>query len=129
MPLSKPSTATVPARASRPGPKPGTPKVPGSGGSRKGIPNKATREFKETVTRLLQDNAENVAKWLDQVAHGRPAVYDKDGKLLQPAIPADPDKALQRLGHLAEFAAPKLTRAEVTGEGGGPLNVTVHRLA
>lgn len=130
MPSSKSSTPTVPARASRPGPLPGTPKVPGSGGSRKGIPNKATREFKETVTKLLQDNAENVALWLDRVANGTPPVYAKDGKtVLVPGTPGDPDKALQRLGHLAEFAAPKLTRAEVTGEGGGPVQVTVNRLA
>lgn len=107
----KPENATVPSPAKKRGRKPGMPKTPGSGGSRKGVPNRATREFKETITRLLEDNADNIAVWLAQVAA------------------TDPDKALQRIGHLAEFAAPKLTRAEVTGDGGGPLQVVVNRLA
>lgn len=72
--------------------------LPKTGGRQPGTPNKVTREFRETVARLLEDNAENVAEWLEQVAA------------------TDPDKALQRLAQLAEFAAPKLSRAEVRAE-------------
>lgn len=73
------------------------------GGSRRGSPNKVTKEFRETVRQLLEDNAGNVAIWLAKVAE------------------TDPDKALDKLVRLAEFAAPKLSRAEVSAPGGGPL--------
>lgn len=92
--------------------------VPGSakkrqprGGSRKGIPNKATREFRETVRLLLESNADNVGVWLTQVAEG-----SEDVK-------ADPGKALDLLAKLAEFAAPKLNRVEHVGDGGGPVRI------
>lgn len=74
------------------------PNKPKTGGRKPGVPNKVTREFRETVTRLLEDNAENVAEWLSRVAAN------------------DPDKALQRLAQLAEYAAPKLSRSEVRAE-------------
>lgn len=81
------------------------------GGRKPGVPNKATTAFRETVTRLLEDNAENVARWLEQVAAD------------------DPDKALQRLAQLAEYAAPKLSRtelkAEVENKGGPTINLTL----
>lgn len=78
-------------------------------GRPKGIPNKATTEFRETVNQLLQRNSENVAEWLDQVATGSHG-----------GMP-DPGKALDLLAKLAEFAAPKLNRTEVTGKDGGPV--------
>ena len=37
----------------------GTPKT---GGRTAGTPNKATREFRETINKLLEGNADNVAK-------------------------------------------------------------------
>ena len=37
-------------------------------GRPKGIPNKVTTEFRETVRKLLDDNADNVGRWLQQVA-------------------------------------------------------------
>ena len=87
------------------------PNKPKTGGRKPGVPNKVTREFRETVTRLLEDNAENVARWLEKVAAD------------------DPDKALQRLAQLAEFAAPKLSRSEVKAEvenkGGPVINLTL----
>lgn len=90
----------------------------GNPGKPKGAVNKTTREFRETVTKLLSDNADNVAAWLDEVATGG---GDKDK--------ADPAKALDLLAKLAEFAAPKLGRTEVTGADGGPLVVQVVRFA
>jgi len=82
-----------------------------TGGRRPGSPNKATKEFRDTVTKLLSDNAENVAKWLDQVATGN-----------GDPTKADPAKALDLLSKLAEYAAPKLNRTEHTGEGGGAID-------
>jgi len=98
------------------------------GGRPKGVRNKATREFRETVQRLLEDNADNVALWLRQVAEGVPAVLRADGTVLHAARPPSPEVALLRLAALAEFAAPRLSRAEVTGEAGGPLTIVVQRL-
>lgn len=86
-------------------------------GRPKGVPNKVTTEFRETVRKLLDDNAENVGTWITQVANGCGDVK------------ADPAKALDLLAKLAEFAAPKLGRVEHVGEGGGPvLNEIVIRM-
>ena len=80
-----------------------------TGGRVKGTPNKVNREFRETVRKLLDDNADNVGTWITQVAQGH-------GK-----NKADPARALDLLAKLAEFAAPKLGRVEHVGEGGGPV--------
>lgn len=82
-------------------------------GRPKGVPNKATTAFRETVQQLLDRNSENVAIWLDQVATG------SHGK--EPA----PEKALDLLAKLAEYAAPKLSRTEVTGQDGGPVKTVI----
>jgi hypothetical protein len=71
-------------------------------GRPKGVPNKATAEFKEAVTRLLDYAAPEMVGWLSRVAE------------------ENPEKALDLTAKLAEYAAPKLARTEVTGEGGGP---------
>ena len=77
-----------------------------TGGRTVGTPNKATKEFRDTVTKVLELNAENVAIWLKQVAdgHGESA--------------PDPAKAIDLLTKLAEYAAPKLARTEHTGQDG-----------
>lgn len=85
-------------------------------GRPKGVPNKATTEFRQTVTQLLEKNADNVSIWLDQVATGG-----------ENPEKADPAKALDLLAKLAEFAAPKLNRTEVTGKDGGPME-TINRI-
>lgn len=91
-----------PTGAAALGPGPGRPK---------GSQNKVTREFRETVRKLLEDNSENVGRWLTLVAEGDGSEHVKP----------DPGKALDLLAKLAEFAAPKLARHEHTGEGGGAI--------
>lgn len=76
--------------------------------------NKRTSEFKAVVTDLLDQNKENVCKWLNLVANG-------DGADLKP----DPGKALDLMGRLAEYAYPKLARTEVTGPEGGPQELKI----
>jgi hypothetical protein len=83
-----------------------------TGGRTKGTPNKVNREFRETVRKLLDDNAKNVGVWITQVAEGH-----GENK-------ADPAKALDLLAKLAEFAAPKLGRVEHTGPDDGPIQIT-----
>jgi hypothetical protein len=98
-------------------------------GRKKGTPNKVTQDFRETVQALLDENRENIAKWLAIVAQGSPAVFDRKGNIVRQEKVGDPSTALLRLSYLAEFAAPKLNRTEVTGDGGGPLTVVVNTLA
>jgi hypothetical protein len=78
-------------------------------GKARGTTNRVTREFRATIQTLLESNSDNVSLWLADVA----------GK--------DPSKALEHIARLAEYAAPKLTRAEVSGPNGGdvPLSVTI----
>lgn len=79
---------------------PGSPKY---GGRTKGTPNKCTAEFREVITRLLEDNSGNFGVWLTQVAA------------------EDPGKALDLVSKLAEYAAPKLARTEHTGDKNSPV--------
>lgn len=76
-------------------------------GRQKGVPNKATTAFRETIQRLLESNSENVSLWLKQVAA------------------EDPAKALDLVSKLAEYASPKLARTEVSGTDGQPLQIQV----
>jgi hypothetical protein len=71
-----------------------------------GSPNKANTEFRDTVRRLLEDNAENVGRWLTLVAEG-------DGT---DRVKPDPGRALDLMAKLAEYAAPKLNRTEIEGK-------------
>jgi hypothetical protein len=88
--------------------------MPKTGGRQVGTPNKATVEFRQTITALLTDNAQNVARWLSLVAEG-------DGA----EVKADPAKALDLLAKLAEYAAPKLNRTEIAGDQANPL---IHKI-
>lgn len=86
------------------------------GGRVAGTPNKATKQFRDTVTALLDKNAANVDLWLQRVAEG-----------IGDAKP-DPGKALDLMAKLAEFAAPKLGRVEHVGDGGGPVIIQASTL-
>lgn len=79
-----------------------------------GSVNKATKTFRDTVSRLLEDNAENVSKWLLEVAEGS----------VEKELKADPKGALTLLAQMAEYATPKLNRTEMTGDGGGPVEIS-----
>lgn len=72
-------------------------------GRLKGVPNKATKEFRDIINALIVANAENVPRWLEQVAE------------------TEPGRALDLLSKLAEYAAPKLARTEHVGKESEPI--------
>lgn len=76
-----------------------------TGGRKQGSPNKVTTEFRAVITSLLEANAENYSVWLAEVSK------------------EDPAKALELVAKLAEYAAPKLARTELTGRDGGAIEV------
>ena len=84
-------------------------------GRPKGAVNRVTNEFRETVRCLLEDNSQNVSKWLELVAEGDP---ERD-------IRPDPYKALDMISKLAEYATPKLARTELTGSDNKPIEMKV----
>jgi len=46
------------------------------GGRAKGTRNRVMQEFRETVAQLLDDNRENIGKWLAQVADGTTQILE-----------------------------------------------------
>jgi len=98
--LQEQTNTTAPAKKKRPG-NPANLTQAGKGRP-KGVPNKISTTFRETITNLLQDNSANVGVWLARVSED------------------DPAKALDLLAKLAEYAAPKLSKVEQTSE----VNVT-----
>jgi len=91
-------------------------------GRRKGTPNKITERVRETIHAALDETSPDVVKWIRRLG--------KD----------DPKGALQVYAALAEFALPKLSRAEVKAEtdaevthtirftrGGTPIDHTLKR--
>ena len=67
-------------------------------GSRKGKPNKATKEIREAFKLLIEDNLPNMKVWLSDVAE------------------EDPERALNILLKMSEFIVPKLQRQEIEHE-------------
>src|SRR6266404_5358847 len=70
-------------------------RLPGAG-RQKGRPNNATRNAREAIARLVENNIDRLQGWLDDVAQ-------KQGALA----------ALRCLLDLLEYHVPKLTRAEL----------------
>ena len=82
------------------------------GGSRKGRPNRTTQNAREAISRLVDGNAERMQEWLDQIA-----------------ATEGPLAAWRCLSDVIEYHVPKLSRTELTGDGGGPVQVTIQKIA
>lgn len=78
------------------------------GGSRKGVPNKATQTAREAIAAFVDKNAPRLEGWLDEIA-------EKQG----------PQAAYRCVLDLLEYHVPKLARTELTGKDGTEL-VTRH---
>lgn len=80
--------------------------APGPGRPR-GSVNKATARVREAIAMMAEDNAENFALWLSQVAA------------------SSPEKACDIYLKAIEYHIPKLARTEVTGADEGPVQIAV----
>ena len=76
----------------------------GEGGRPAGEPNKATKNAREAIARLVDHNAERMQGWLDQIA-------ESDG----------PMAAWKCMNDVIEYHIPKLSRTEMTGKDGKDL--------
>lgn len=68
----------------------------GKKSSRKGVPNKVTKDMREAFQGLIEDNTDKMQGLLDRVAQH------------------DPAKALEIIHKFSDFFLPKLTRTEYT---------------
>jgi hypothetical protein len=71
-----------------------------TGGSRKGIPNKATQNARDAIARLVDGNAHRLEGWLDEIA-----ADEKQG----------PIAAWRCMMDVIEYHIPKLARTEING--------------
>ena len=78
-----------------------------TGGSRKGVPNKATSAAREAIALFVDSNAQHLQSWLLQVANGDP---END-------IKPNPAKAFEMFQSVVEYHIPKLARTELNHSG------------
>lgn len=83
-----------------------------SRGRPKGSPNRATADVRAAIAAFAEGNAHKLQDWLDRVAEGSGGVKP------------DPAKAADLYLRAIEYHIPKLARTEVTGDGGGPLEIS-----
>jgi len=83
------------------------------GGSRKGIPNKATSEARKAIAAFVEGNAHKLTSWLSAVANG-----DAEND-----IKPNPAKAFELFQSVIEYHIPKLARTELTGKDGEALRI------
>jgi len=76
------------------------------GGSRAGIPNKATAAAREAISRFVDGNAERLQGWLDEIHREKGA-----------------EAAFRCFSDLLEYHVPKLARHEHSGPDGGKIEI------
>jgi hypothetical protein len=86
--------------------------IENSRGRPKGSPNRATADVRAAIAAFAEGNAHKLQDWLDRVADGSGGVKP------------DPAKAADLYLRAIEYHIPKLARTEVTGDGGGPVEIT-----
>jgi hypothetical protein len=67
-----------------------------TGGRKKNVPNKTTKDIKEAYRLLIEKNLDNLTTWLERVAE------------------EDPEKAIRIINDLSEYVIPKLARTDLT---------------
>ena len=77
-------------------------------GRPKGIPNRSTTNAREALARFVDNNADRLQGWLDEIAETQ-----------------GPMAAFRCWADVVEYHIPKLARTEHVGDGGGPVASTV----
>lgn len=83
----------------------------GNPGKPKGAISLATKNAREAIARLVDDNAERMQGWLDEIAR-------EDGPLV----------AWKCMNDVIEYHIPKLSRTELTGKDGEKLPTAVFNI-
>jgi hypothetical protein len=83
-----------------------------SRGRPKGSPNRATADVRAAIAAFAEGNAHKLQDWLDRVAEGSESTKP------------DPAKAADLYLRAIEYHIPKLARTEVTGQDGGPVEIS-----
>lgn len=83
---------------------------PKTGGRQVGTPNKATGAARLAFAQFVDNNADKLQEWLDNIA--------SDEKL-------GPKVAFECLMQVAEFHVPKLARTEHVGQDSGPIKYEI----
>lgn len=81
-------------------------------GRPKGSPNRATADVRAAIAAFAEGNAHKLQDWLDRVAEG------------SGGLKPDPAKAADLYLRAIEYHIPKLARTEVTGQDGGPVEIS-----
>jgi hypothetical protein len=79
-------------------------------GRRKGTPNKLTTEVKQGFLAAFEKLEPQFERWVEEVAI------------------EDPGQAAKILVSMADFIFPRISRAVVTGDGGGPVEFVIRDL-
>ena len=95
------------------------PKMPKPIGRPAGSPNKATADARKAIAKFVDENADRLTEWLDQVAGG---VQDEEGKYV---VPPNPAKAFDMFQSVVEYHVPKLARTELVGDEKNPLHLQI----
>jgi hypothetical protein len=65
------------------------------GGRKKGTPNKTTKEIRNAFQLIIDNNLNNIDKWLNEIAE------------------TNPEKAITIILNISEYVLPKLNKVEV----------------
>ena len=79
-----------------------------TGGRQPGSINKATKDVRQAVALLAENNVSKLERWLDETANGDP----------ENGVKPDPGKAADLFLKAIEYHIPKLARTEVSHSGG-----------
>ena len=81
-------------------------------GRPRGIPNRTTMDVRQAIAVFAEANVQRMSGWLQDIEA-------LDG----------PAKAMELYLRALEYHVPKLGRSEVTGDGGGPIEMVIRDLA
>ena len=79
----------------------------GKKGSRKGVPNKSTKDIRDGFQMFVENNIGKFQGWIEEVAKTNPA------------------KAIELVTSLGEYILPKLSRTEIDAEVKGDLETKI----